>query len=722
MRTIQRWTLALAFTTGASACNKPTPPAQQPPAATVPDVVAAPPAPTTPADAATNAPPAPTEPAMPTAPKPATDDVQIDRFADIRILRYTVPGWEQLPLQLKQLAYHMSEAALWARDITWDQKHPDGLLVRRTLEAIDAHFTGDRSTPEWAEFIVYLKRVWFSYGFYHHYSNRKFVPAMSREAFVGLLSATPAESLPIPAGQSHGEFVTRVSELVMNPELDAMGVCFDDGIDLITCSGNNYYARGLTQPEVEAFYKAKRNPDDPTPPMYGLNSKLVRGPTGDLEEVVWKIGGMYSAPLEKAVAELEKALAFVENDAQKTWLEKLIAYYRSGDLRDFDAFNVAWVKDTDSQVDLIHGFIESYGDALDMRGGYESIVELTDAEASKRIAAISQQAQWFEDQSPILPAHKKAEVKGISARVVNVVLGSGDTGPSFPIGVNLPNSDWIRAQHGSKSVSLGNLVAAYEEARRKGGVTAAFAPTPEVAARMEKWAGLGDKIHTDLHEVIGHASGQLEAGVDNPSNTLKNYSSTLEEARADLVALYFMLDPKLVELGVMPDLDVGRAEYDGYITNGLVTQLARIPLGETIQEAHMRNRALIAAWALDKGGPEVIAKVQRADGGTAFLVKDHDKLRTLFGELLREIQRIKSQGDFEAGKALVENYGVRFDTKLHAEVLERWKKLDVAPYAGFINPVFEPVLKDGAVVDIRVTYPTDFAGQMRDYARRYKTL
>lgn len=718
MRTIQRWTLGLAIIAMSNnACNKPAEPVAEAPAAA--DLAAAPTPDTAPAPIAVPD-PKPSA-AKPTDAKPA-DDVQIDRFADVRILRYRVPGWEELPLSLKRLAYHLGEASLWARDITWDQKHPDGSTVRKTLEAIDSAYTGDRASPVWQRFGVYLKRVWFSYGFYHHYSNRKFVPEMSREEFLGLLQGTPTDALPVPADESPGEFIARISELVMNPDLEPMGVCFDDGIDLIACSGNNFYARGVTQAEVEAFYKEKRVAGETEPPMYGLNSKLVRNADGKLEEVVWKIGGMYSTPLEKAVAELRNALPFAENDAQKLWLERLIAYYETGNLKDFDAFNVAWVKDTDSRIDLIHGFIESYGDALDMRGGYEAIVELTDAEASKRIALISKEAQWFEDQSPILPQHKKAKVTGISARVVNVIIGSGDTGPSFPIGVNLPNSDWIRANHGSKSVSLANLVSAYEEARKKGGVIAAFAPTPEVQARMEKWAGIGDKIHTDLHEVIGHASGQLESGVDNPSNTLKNYSSTLEEARADLIALYFMLDPKLIELGVMPDLDVGRAEYDGYITNGLVTQLARIPKGETIQEAHMRNRALIASWALAKGGPDVIVRIKRADGGTAFLVKDHDKLRTIFGELLREVQRIKSQGDFEAGKALVEEHGVRFDTDLHAEILERWAKLDVAPYAGFINPAFEPVVENGEIVDIKISYPNDFAAQMRDYARRYRTL
>lgn len=665
--------------------------------------------------------PAPTEPA-PVAPSSNDDAVQIDRFADIRILRYRVPGWEELSLQKKRLAYHLSEAALWGRDIAWDQKHPDGVTLRKTLEAIDATLPADRTSPDLAAFMTYLKRVWFSYGFYHHYSNRKFVPDMPRDAFAKLLAAVPTEALPLGEGEAREAFDARIVELVMNPDLDPMGVCFDDGVDLIACSGNNLYGRGLTQPEVEAFYAKKKDPSDAEPPMHGLNSKLVKNADGQLEEIVWKIGGMYSAPLEKAVAELEKALAFAENDAQRAWLEKLVAYYRSGDLKDFDAFNVAWVKDTESEIDLIHGFIESYGDALDMRGGYESIVELTDREASKRIAAISKEAQWFEDNSPIMDAHKKEKVTGISARVVNVVLGSGDTGPGFPIGVNLPNSDWIRAAHGSKSVSLGNLVAAYEEAKKKSGVLAAFAATPEVEARIAKWGAVSDKVHTDLHEVIGHASGKLEEGTDNPSTTLKNYASVLEEARADLVALYFMLDPKMVELGVLPDLDAARGEYDHYIQNSLLVQLARIPKGETIQEAHMRNRHMIAAWALEKGGEAVIAKVKRPDGGTAFLVKDHDRLRVLFGELLREVQRIKSQGDFEAGKALVETYGVRFDPALHDEVLARWAKLDIAPYAGFINPVFTPVEKDGEVVDIEVTYPTDFAAQMRVYRARYGTL
>jgi len=431
---------------------------------------------------------------------------------------------------------------------------------------------------------------------------------------------------------------------------------------------------------------------------------------------------MYGAALEKSVAHFEAALPFVENDNQKAWLEALIKYYKSGDLADFDAFNIAWVKDTDSTVDLIHGFIETYGDAVDMRGSYEAIVQVKDPESSQRIAAISAEAQWFEDHMPYLPQHKKAQVTGISARVIDTVLGTGDSGPTFPIGVNLPNSDWIRREHGSKSINLGNIVTAYEEVKKVSGVLEEFASGPEAYERIRKFAPLADKLETDMHEVIGHASGQLEPGVLTFSDTLKNYASCLEEARADLVALYYLPDAKLAELGLVKDSELPKAGYEAFIQNALLVQLARIPLGEDIQEAHMRNRHLIAAWAMEKGGPEVIAKIEKAPGKTAFVINDHAKLRALFGELLKEVQRIKSQGDAKAGAALVESYGVKLDPVLHKEVKERWDKLGVAPYAGFINPRIVPVEAGGEIVDAKIEYPDDFATQMREYAARYTIL
>ena len=654
--------------------------------------------------------------------EPAPFKVQTEQFADVRILRYQIPGWDQLPLPTKQLAYYLSEAALAGRDIAWDQRHPEGLRIRRTLEAIDGTWKGDRASPEYAKFQIYLKRVWFSHGLYHHFSNAKFQPEFSAEFFAKLVIESDASALPLGNGETPEKLVQRLTPLLFDATVDPHSSCFEDGKDLVKCGANNFYARDLTQAEVEGFYATLKKKGDAEPPMFGLNSKLVRE-NGALVERTWKIGGMYGAALKNAVHWLEKAVTVAENDAQKAWLVALIKYYQSGDLKDFDAFNVAWVKDTESTIDLIHGFIETYGDGLDMRGTYEAIVELKDPEATKIIGILSKNAQWFEDHSPILGGHKKTNVVGISARVVNVVTGTGDSGPAFPIGVNLPNSDWIRKVHGSKSVSLGNIVAAYEEAKKSSGVLEEFAANDEAYARMKAHANLSDRLQTDLHEVIGHASGQLEPGVLTASETLKNFASTLEEARADIVALYYVMDPKLVELGLMPSLEVGKAGYDAYIQNALLVQLARIPLGEDIVEAHMRNRHLIAQWALEKGGPSVIAKVEKAPGKSGFLVKDHAKLRELFGELLREIQRIKSQGDFKAGKALVETYGIKIDPTLHAEVRGRWDKLGVAPYAGFINPRLRPIVRhDGEIVDVVVEYPEDFAAQMREYGLNYGTL
>lgn len=651
--------------------------------------------------------------------------VLLEQFADLRILRYRVPGWDALPPKTRALVYHFTQAALAGRDIVWDQRHPEGLRVRRTLEAIDATYKGDRGTAEYQAFEVYLKRVWFSNGIYHHYSNRKFDPGFTRETLAALVAGSDPAAFPLANGETPAALVERLAPLLFDPKVDPIAVSLDDKGDLIADSANNYYGRGLTQKEVEAFYADKKKNAGERPPMFGLNSKLVRNADGSLEERVWKVGGMYGPALEKVVAHLEAALPLAENDAQKAWLEALIRYYKSGDLADFDAFNVAWVKDTDSTVDMIHGFIESYGDPLDMRGMYEAIVQVKDPEASRRIATISANAQWFEDHMPYLPQHKKTDVKGISARVIDTVLGTGDAGPASPIGVNLPNSDWIRRDHGSKSVTLGNLMTAYDEADKASGKLAEFAPDDAVLARIKQHMALADKLEVDMHEVIGHASGQLEPGVAPLTDTLKNYASTLEEARADLVALYFLPDAKLAELGVVSAADaaeVARASYDFYITNGLLIQLARIPLGENIEEAHMRNRHLIAEWVVDKGGPAVVERIEKAPGKTAYLVRDHDKLRALFGKLLEEIQRIKSQGDYEAGKALVETYGVRIDPTLHKEVKERWDKLGVAPYAGFVNPRIVPVEDDGGVVDARLEYVDDFATQMRDYARRYSTL
>jgi len=653
----------------------------------------------------------------------ATDfKVLLEQFADLRILRYRVPGWDALSPKIRVLLYHLSEASLASREISWDQTHPQGLLIKRTLEAIDKTYKGDKTTNEYAAFEVYLKRVWFSHGIYHHYSNKKFEPGFSKETFARLVADSDPAAFSLAKDETPAALADRLMPLLFDPTIDTMNVSLDAKGDLIASSANNFYARGITQQEVEAFYADKKKNGGDKPVMFGLNSKLVKNADGKIEERVWKVGGMYGAALEKSVAHFEAALPFVENDNQKAWLEALIKYYKSGDLADFDAFNIAWVKDTDSTVDLIHGFIETYGDAVDMRGSYEAIVQVKDPESSQRIAAISAEAQWFEDHMPYLPQHKKAQVTGISARVIDTVLGTGDSGPTFPIGVNLPNSDWIRREHGSKSINLGNIVTAYEEVKKVSGVLEEFASGPEAYERIRKFAPLADKLETDMHEVIGHASGQLEPGVLTFSDTLKNYASCLEEARADLVALYYLPDAKLAELGLVKDSELPKAGYEAFIQNALLVQLARIPLGEEIQEAHMRNRHLIAAWAMEKGGPEVIAKIEKAPGKTAFVINDHAKLRALFGELLKEVQRIKSQGDAKAGAALVESYGVKLDPVLHKEVKERWDKLGVAPYAGFINPRIVPVEAGGEIVDAKIEYPDDFATQMREYAARYTIL
>lgn len=724
--------IALSLGLVAAACGKsPKPQAPAPPPTTAEPAADAAPEPAADtaeppaADVVTGATTADGASMSDTSATPQTNEgekILLDQFADIRILRFVVPGWDALPAKTRVLLYHLHEAALVARDIYWDQRHPQGLRVKRTLEAIDKSYSGDKSSADYQAFMVYLKRVWFSSGFYHHYSNKKFLPEFSKEYFAELVAKSDPAALPLSEGETPADLTARLTPLLFDPEVDPVMVNFDPGADLVADSYNNFYGRDVTQAEVEAFYAEKKKNAGDEPPMFGLNSKLVKNAGGALEERVWKIGGMYGAALEKAVVHLEAALALAENDAQRAWMAALIKYYRSGDLEDFDAFNIAWVEDTESSVDLIHGFIETYDDAMDMRAAYESIVELKDDEASQRIATISANAQWFEDHMPYMPAHRKEAVKGISARVVSTVTGSGACGPHSPVGVNLPNSDWIRKNHGSKSITIGNLMTAYEEAKIASGVLEEFSPDDEVLARAKEHGALAHLLDIDMHEVIGHASGQLEPGVLPMADTLKNYSSTLEEARADLVALYYIPDPKLAELGLVKDPDVAKAAYDSFIRVGIMTQLARVPPGEDIQEAHMRNRQLIAKWAFEKGGPEVIERIEKAPGKTAFVIRDYDALRTLFGELLKEIQRIKSQGDFEAGQKLVETYGVKVDQALHEEVRERWAELGVAPYSGFVNPRITPIEKGGEIVDAKIEYVGDFADQMRDYAARYSVL
>lgn len=640
-----------------------------------------------------------------------------EKFADLAILRYQVPGFEELEPKQKELLYYLYEAALSGRDLIWAQNYKHNLLVRATLEAILKNYDGDRNTDNFKKLEVYTKRVWFSNGIHHHYSTAKIMPEFDQAYFATVLNQT--KELPLKDGQSVAELANELAFL-FDPNADAKRVSLAANADLLETSATNHYD-GVTQAEAEAFYKKMIDKKDPRPISYGLNSQLAKV-NGKVVERIMKVGGLYTESIEKIVYWLEKAVTVAENDKQKKALELLVSYYKTGDLKTFDAYSIAWVEDTESRIDVVNGFIETYGDPLSYRGAFESVVSIKDLEATKRIAAIGDEAQWFEDNSPLIEAHKKKNVSGISAKVITVVIESGDASPSTPIGINLPNANWIRAEHGSKSVNLGNIVRAYNQAKSGGGTLEEFAWSPEQVALAKKYGALSDDLHTDMHEVIGHASGQINPGVGTPKETLKNYASTLEEARADLVALYYLLDPKLIEIGVMDTLDVGKTQYDSYILNGLMLQLRRLALGDHLEEAHMRNRQLVAAWAYEKGKGENVIERKERDGKIYFVVNDYEKLRTLFGELLREIQRIKSEGDFKTGQALVENYGVKVDKEVHQDVLRRFAKLDTAPYSGFINPKLEAVEKDGKIVDVKISYPDDFTNQMLEYSKDYGFL
>ncbi len=632
-----------------------------------------------------------------------------EQFADLKIIRYQIPGWEQLSAEQRVLVYYLTQAGLAGRDIIWDQNYRHNLTIRRALEKIVTEYDGDRGAEDWQNFTVYTKRVWFSNGIHHHYSMSKIMPDFSRDYFQGLLDLT---------GQSLDE---EVMNAIFDPEFDRKKVNLDPDKGLVSGSSVNFYEPGITEEEVDAYYKGLKDGAENTKVSFGINSKVVRNADGQLEERVWKVGGMYGEAIEQVVYWLEKAVTVAENDKQAAALKLLVKYYKSGDLEDWDKFNVAWVNATDGDIDYIQGFVEVYNDPKGYKGSYESIVEINDFEASARMAVMAESAQWFEDNSPLFPEHKKDSVVGITYKVVSVGGESGDASPSTPIGVNLPNANWIRVRHGSKSVSLGNIVSAYEMARGKG-FLGEFVHDEEELERAQKWGSLAGKLHTALHEVVGHASGQIEDGVGTPKETLKSYASTLEEGRADLVALYYMMDEKLIEMGLIETLDVGKAEYDNYLRNGLITQLQRIEPGEVIEEAHMRNRQMVSKWVYEKGQENNVVELVVRDGNTYVNINDYEALRGLFGDLLREVQRIKSQGDYEAGRALVENYGVRFDTEFHAEVLERVGKLNLAPYGGFINPRIVPVMDGDQVVDAEVEYPDDFTEQMLEYAEKHSFL
>lgn len=641
-----------------------------------------------------------------------------EQFYDLKVLRYQVPGFEELSLNEKKLLYFLSEAALAGRDIIYDQNYRHNLLVRKTLENILNTYSGEKTGESWTQFKNYAKRVFFSNGIHHHYSTKKFVPEFNKEFFSHLLEKSDPAGFAMPVA----DLMAKLDQVMFDPNYDAKRVNKDKGADLALNSANNFYSPDIKQAEVEAFYKARVNKDDPQPISYGLNSKLVRE-NGQLVEKVWKVGGMYSGAIEKIVFWLEKAVEVAENDTQKKALQLLVEYYRTGDLKIFDDYSIAWVADTESKIDVINGFIEVYGDALGYRGAFESVVQVTDPIASKRIQAISAEAQWFEDNSPIMDEHKKDSVKGISARVINVVMEAGDASPTTPIGINLPNANWIRSEHGSKSVNLANIVQAYDEAGKSSGMLEEFAWDAAEMDRARKYGSLADALHTDMHEVIGHASGKINPGIGTPKETLKEYSSTLEEARADLVALYYMMDQKLVDIKVMESLEVGKTAYDDYISNGLMLQLRRIEAGEDLEEDHMRNRQLVAAWAMDKGKADNVIERKQRDGKTYFVINDYMKLRVLFGQLLREIQRLKSEGDFAAAEALVEGYGVKVDQGLRDEVHRRVEALNIAPYSGFINPRLVPVVNEaGEITDVKVEYPADFMEQHLGYGKNYSFL
>lgn len=634
-----------------------------------------------------------------------------EQFDDIKIIRYQIPAWDELSLNNKKLAYYLTQAGLAGRDIMYDQNYRYNLAIRRTLESIYASYDGDKTTDEWNAFEIYLKKIWFANGIHHHYSYDKFEPGFSKAYFQSLLDAT---------GMSLDEGPMTA---IFDPAFDNKKVSKEGGVDLIQASAVNFYAPDITQSEVEAFYKKKKatGKDAERPISYGLNSKLVKNANGEIEERVWMVGGMYDPAIKGIVSWLELAAGVAENPQQKLALELLADYYETGDLEIWDQYNIAWVQDTTSTVDYINGFVEVYNDPLGYRGSMETVVEIKDLDASAKMKVIAENAQYFEDNSPIMDEHKKSKVVGISYNFINVVGEAGDASPSTPIGVNLPNANWIRSEYGSKSVSLGNIVSAFAKAGT-GGFLEEFSNDSTEIALSKKYGKQADKLHTALHEVIGHASGKLNPGVGTPKETLKNYSSTLEEGRADLVALYYMMDPKLIEMGVMDDLDCGRHAYDDYIKNGLMLQMRRLKEGDVIEEDHMRNRQLVAAWAYEQGEPDSVITMVTRDGNTYFEINDYDQLQVIFGQLLREIQRIKSEGDFEAGKALVEDYGVQVDPALHKEMLARSVQFDSAPYGGFINPILEPVEENGEIVDIKVVYPDDFAEQMLYYAKKYTFL
>ncbi|PWK17798.1 dipeptidyl-peptidase 3 family protein [Xanthomarina spongicola] len=636
-------------------------------------------------------------------------DYNVEQFADIKVLRYQIPGWDNLTLKEQKLVYYLTQAGLVGRDIMWDQNYRHNLKIRKALESIYTNFNGDKTTSDWDAFETYLKRVWFSNGIHHHYSNAKIEPEFSPEYLRVLLTETNTTLEGDPF------------DVIFNDK-DSKKVDQSKDVDNVSLSAVNFYGPEVTNADVEKFYKNKKSPNPEKPLSFGLNSKLVKE-NGQLKELVYKSGGLYGSAIDEIVKWLKLAEGVAENEAQGNALGLLIEYYNTGDLQTWDDYNVAWTAATAGNVDYINSFIEVYNDPLGYRGSYESIVQINDFDMSQKMKVLSDNAQWFEDNSPLMEEHKKKNVVGVTYKVVNVAGEAGDASPSTPIGVNLPNANWIRAAVGSKSVSLGNIIEAYNNAGSSGRLKE-FVNDEEELQLEEEYGQLADKLHTALHEVIGHASGQLNPGVGETKETLKNYASTLEEGRADLVGLYYLYNPKLQELGLVEDWQsVGKAAYDGYIRNGLMTQLIRLNLGDDVEEAHMRNRQWVSAWAYENGKADnVIEKVTR-NGKTYFNINDYDKLHDLFGQLLKETQRIKSEGDYKAVETLVETYGVIVNQDIHAEVLERNKQFTSAPYSGFVNPVLVPETDDnGEITAIKVTQPETYSGQMLDYSKNYSFL
>ena len=649
----------------------------------------------------------------------STFEYKVDRFADIEILRYPVPGFNSLSLQQKELIYYLSQAALEGRDILWDQHNRYNLTIRRVCEGVYENYMGNKSSDDWKQFETYLKQIWMANGIHHHYSEDKIMPQFTQDYFVTVVKSVDPGRMPFRDGMAADETLNEILPVMFDPAVMPKRMSQTPGSDIVATSAVNFY-EGVTQQEVEAFYNAMKDPANETPLSYGLNSKVTMV-EGQMTEQVWKLGGMYDKAIERIIGWLEKAAAVAENDHQKEVITLLIDHYRSGDLQKFDDYSVKWVTDTHSRVDFINGFIETYTDPLGLKATWEAMVNFKSEEASKRTQIISDNAQWFEDHSPIDDRFKKEEVKGVSAKVITAAILGGDTYPATPIGINLPNADWIRRDHGSKSVTIDNITYAYTKAAEGNGFNEEFMWSDRERELAKQYGSLTDNLHTDLHECLGHGSGKLLAGVS--SDVLQAYGSPLEETRADLFALYYLADPKLVELGLLPDSEAYKAEYYSYIMNGAMTQLTRIQPGKDIEQAHMRNRALISRWVIEKGKDEKVVELTQQEGKTYVVVNDYVKLRTLFGQLLAEVQRIKSEGDFEAGKQLVESYGVKVDPTLHEEVLTRYEALNLAPYKGFVNPVYKLVTDDeGKVTDVTLSYDENYVDQQLRYSRQYSVL